>query len=106
MENNNYQTTEQKQQAASIYVGGHIFDLFRKSGIAPNCTPDQWKEFEKNLFKYIYTVLGEDNPPIEVCNFTAFINAFSEALVVASILEQKMTELQAKLPKTDQTSNG
>lgn len=75
-------------------IGGHIYDIFVKSGINPNCSVEDWKKVEHDIVKYLYSVLGEDNPLEELCNFTALINAFSEALVVTSIMEQKLEELQ------------
>lgn len=79
-----------------ICIGGHIYDIFIKSGINPNCKVEDWKKVEHDIVKYLYSVLGENEPMEELCNFTALINAFSEALVVTSLMESKLEELQNK----------
>lgn len=99
-ENNETNNIESNSQYSAtslnnmICVGGHIYDIFIKSGINPKCTPEQWKTLECDIVKYLYSVLGEDKPLEELCNFTALINAFAEALLMTSIMEQKIEELK------------
>lgn len=87
---NNEDVLAEKQMAQeagiSVSIGALIYSLFMKTGIAKECTPDQWKKFEAEAVKRIYLSMGMPANEIDprVCSFTALVMGYMEALRLLS----------------------
>ena len=83
---NNEDVLAEKQMAQeagiSVSIGALIYSLFMKTGIAKECTPDQWKKFEAEAVKRIYLSMGMPENEIDprVCSFTALVMGYMESL--------------------------
>lgn len=88
-----YQKTESGNNFL-LSMGANIYNIFMKTGIAPECTPTQWKLFEKEMTTFIYQQLGMENPDPQLCNFTAFINSYIESLTLAGFGQEALKQLE------------
>lgn len=80
-----------------VSTASKIYNLFCNSDLSSTeKNVEKWKKFEHDMIKLIYEGLGETNPPDEVCNLTAFINAFSMSLVQTASLEAELTKMKNK----------
>ena len=75
-----------------ISVGAEYYNLLSKTGA--KVSPQQFKEFEKNAVKFIYNYIGLLDVDDSLCNFTAFINSYLEALTIAGASQAALEKLQ------------
>lgn len=80
-------------------VGAQIYNIFMKTGIAPECKPEQWKSFEKEMVKYIYGSIGVTDPDPRLCTLNAFVAAFIESLAMAGNLEKELNDIKNEKAK-------
>ena len=89
-QNSNEDVLAEQQMAQeagiSVSIGALIYSLFMKTGIAKECTPDQWKKFEAEAVKRIYLSMGMPENEIDprVCSFTALVMGYLESLRLLS----------------------
>lgn len=74
-----------------ISVGAEFYNLLSKTGA--KVTPQQFKEFERNAIKFIYNYIGYIDAEDTLCNFTAFINSYLEALTIAGASQEALKKL-------------
>lgn len=77
-----------------VSVGAEYYNLLSKTGA--KVTPQQFKEFERNAVKFIYNYVGLLDVDEKLCNFTALINGYLEALTIAGASQAALEKLQNK----------
>ena len=79
-----------------------------KTGIAKECTPEQWKNFEAEAVKRIYLCMGLPENEIDprLCSVTALVMGYMESLrllsnatVALHRLEKEIDDLKAGAEK-------
>ena len=70
----------------SVSIGALVYSAFMKTGIAKECTPEQWKNFETEAVKRIYLCMGLPENEIDprVCSITALVMGYMESLRLLS----------------------
>ena len=80
-----------------------IYNLFKQSKLSSaNPTLDEWKIFEEKMVRLMYSGLGEDNPPAEVCNLTALLNSFALSIATVASLEAQLEKVRGQLSSTSE----
>ena len=75
-----------QEAGISVSIGALVYSCFMKSGIAKECTPEQWKNFEAEAVKRIYLAMGLPESEIDprVCSVTALVMGYMESLRLLS----------------------
>ena len=77
-----------------VSVGAEFYNLLSKTGA--KATPAQFKEFEKNAIRFIYNYIGLLDVEDQLCNFTAFVNSYLEALTIAGASQEALKQATEK----------
>ena len=78
-----------------ISLGAEYYNLLSKTGAT--VTPQQFKAFEKAATKFIYNYIGLVDVDDKLCNFTAFVNSYLEALTLAGAAQEVFKQQQTDL---------
>lgn len=69
-----------------VTVGAEFYNIFCKTGAS--ATPAQFKEFEKNIVRFIFNYLNYLDIADEHCNFTTLVNSYIESLSLLGAYKQ------------------
>ena len=98
----------------SVSIGALVYSCFMKSGIAKECTPEQWKNFEAEAVRRIYLCMGLPDDEIDprVCSITALVMGYMESLRLLSnstvanhTLEKEIERLKSGEAKAENKKN-
>ena len=85
----------------SVSIGALVYSAFMKSGIAKECTPEQWKNFEAEAVKRIYLTMGLPDAEIDprLCSVTALVMGYMESLRLLSNSTVTIHRLEDEIEK-------
>lgn len=85
----------------SVSIGALVYSAFMKSGIAKECTPEQWKNFEAEAIRRIYLAMGLPEGDIDprVCSVTALVMGYMESLRLLSNATVAVHRLEKEVEK-------
>ncbi len=87
----------------SVSIGALVYSCFMKTGIAKECTPEQWKNFEAEAVKRVYLCMGLPEKEIDprLCSITALVMGYMESLRLLSNATVTVHRLEEQIAKAN-----